>query len=132
MIAADAQDGRAALTTEPVVEAREVAGVPTEAVEGVATVDQDVALEDAELRRELSRFSARIESARLNGLRTLTRQVRGELTQSDASINKLHNCNLLVSMAEMGMERLGGASPYVGDSEASEDQGRWQVVGSGT
>jgi alkylation response protein AidB-like acyl-CoA dehydrogenase len=85
------------------------------------------ALEDAELRRNLSRFSARIEAARLNGLRTLTRQVRGEVTQSDASINKLHNCNLLVAMAEMGMELLGGASPYVGDTEASKDRGRWQV-----
>ena len=85
------------------------------------------AIEDAELRRSLSRFSATIEAARLNGLRTLTRQVRGELTQSDASINKLHNCNLLVAMAELGMELLGGASPYVGDTEASLYRGRWQV-----
>ena len=85
------------------------------------------ALGDAELRRSLTRFSARIEAASLNGLRTLTRQVRGELTESDASINKLHNCNLLVAMAELGMELLGGASPYTGDTAASRDRGRWQV-----
>ncbi len=53
--------------------------------------------------------------------------MRGEVTQSDASINKLHNCNLLVAMAEMGMELLGSASPYVGNTEASVDRGKWQV-----
>jgi len=85
------------------------------------------ALENARLRRKLAAFDARIEAARLNGLRSLTRQVRGENTQSDASINKLHNCNLLVEMAETGIELLGGASPYVGDSEASLYKGRWQI-----
>ncbi|MBW2696939.1 MAG: acyl-CoA dehydrogenase [Deltaproteobacteria bacterium] len=97
------------------------------ALAGRSRIAGKPAREDAELRRNLSRFSARIEAARLNGLRTLTRQVRGDLTQSDASINKLHNCNLLVAMAEMGMELLGGASPYVGDTEASLDRGRWQI-----
>jgi alkylation response protein AidB-like acyl-CoA dehydrogenase len=85
------------------------------------------ALEDDELRRKFSRFSARVEAVRLNGLRALTRQVRSDDSDSEASINKLHNCNLLVAMSELGMELLGGASPYVGDSEASEDRGRWQV-----
>ncbi len=94
---------------------------------GRSEIAGDPALQDAELRRKFSRFAARIEAARLNGLRTLTRQVRGEFTQSDASINKLHNCNLLVAMAEMGLELLGGASPYIGDTEASSDGGRWQV-----
>ena len=85
------------------------------------------ALENAELRRRLAAFDARIEAARLNGLRSLTRQVHGENTQSDSSINKLHNCNLLVEMAETGMELLGGASPYTGDTEASLYKGRWQI-----
>ena len=30
-------------------------------------------------------------------------------------------------MSETAMELLGGASPYIGDSEASVDGGRWQV-----
>ncbi len=85
------------------------------------------ALEDAEIRRRLSAFDARIEAARLNGLRTLTRQLRGQPTESDASINKLHTCNLLVAMAETALELLGGASPYVGDTEASVDRGHWQI-----
>lgn len=85
------------------------------------------ALENGELRRKLAAFDARIEAARLNGLRSLTRQVQGENTQSDASINKLHNCNLLVEMAETGLQLLGGASPYLGDTEASLYRGRWQI-----
>ncbi len=85
------------------------------------------ALENGELRRRLAAFDARIEAARLNGLRSLTQQVRGANTQSDASLNKLHNCDLLVAMAETGMELLGGASPYLGDTEASLYRGKWQI-----
>ena len=53
--------------------------------------------------------------------------VRAQDTHADASINKLHNCDLLVAMSETGLELLGGASPYLGKSEASVDRGRWQV-----
>jgi alkylation response protein AidB-like acyl-CoA dehydrogenase len=79
------------------------------------------------VRRRLSAFDARIEAARLNGLRSLTQQIRAEDHKSDASINKLHNCNLLTAMSEMGMELIGGASPYLGDTEASVYGGKWQV-----
>jgi len=34
---------------------------------------------------------------------------------------------LLVEMAETGMELLGGASPYLGDTDASLYRGKWQV-----
>ncbi len=85
------------------------------------------AIANGELRRRLSAFDARIEASRLNGLRSLTQQVKGSDRDSAASINKLHNCNLLVEMAETGMELLGGASPYVGDTEASAERGKWQV-----
>jgi alkylation response protein AidB-like acyl-CoA dehydrogenase len=85
------------------------------------------ALENGDLRRRFSAFDARIEAARLNGLRSLTQQVKGSDSDSVASINKLHNCNLLVEMAETGMELLGGASPYIGNTEASLERGKWQV-----
>jgi alkylation response protein AidB-like acyl-CoA dehydrogenase len=85
------------------------------------------ALSNGDLRRKLSAFDARIEAARLNGLRSLTQQVKGNDRDSAASINKLHNCNLLVEMAETGLALLGGASPYVGDTEASVARGKWQV-----
>jgi len=85
------------------------------------------ALSNGNLRRRLAAFDARIEAARLNGLRNLTQQVHKSNRDSDASINKLHNCNLLVDMSETGMELLGGASPYIGDTEASVYRGKWQI-----
>ncbi|MBW2292465.1 MAG: acyl-CoA dehydrogenase family protein [Deltaproteobacteria bacterium] len=85
------------------------------------------ALSNGDLRRRLAAFDARIEAARLNGLRNLTKQVQEHQSDSAASINKLHNCNLLVEMAETGMELLGGASPYLGDTDASLYRGKWQV-----
>ncbi len=85
------------------------------------------ALENDSLRRRLAAFDARIEASRLNGLRSLTRQLRENGADSEASINKLHNCDLLVAMAETGIELLGGASPYLGDSEASLYRGKWQI-----
>jgi len=85
------------------------------------------ALEDASVRRKLGSFEARIEAMRLNGIRALTSQLRGDLHQSQASINKLHNCDLLVEVSDLAMQLLGCSAPYVAGSEAAIDDGRWQV-----
>ena len=99
------------------------------------------ALEDGGVRRKLGSFEARIEAMRLNGMRALTSQLRGDLHQSQASINKLHNCDLLVEMSDLAMQLLGSSASYMGDSEASIDSGRWgagalawpaTVIGGGT
>ncbi len=99
------------------------------------------ALEDAQVRRKLGSFEARIEAMRLNGMRALTNQLRGDLHASQASINKLHNCDLLVEMSDLAMQLQGCAAPYIAGSEAAIDDGRWQigalswpatVVGGGT
>ena len=91
-----------------------------------STINGKNAFENAEMRRRLSAFDARIESARLNGLQALAKQVKGDASDSEASLNKLHNCHLLVEMSDTAMELLGDDSPYVGDTEASVDQGKWQ------
>jgi alkylation response protein AidB-like acyl-CoA dehydrogenase len=91
------------------------------------TINGRPALHNDEMRRRLSAFDARIEAARLNGLRALTKQISGDAGDSEASPNKLHNCHLLVNMADTAMELLGGASPYVGASDASVDGGKWQI-----
>ena len=41
--------------------------------------------------------------------------------------DKLHTGNLLVEMAEVGLHLLGGASPFLGHTEASLYKGRWQI-----
>ena len=99
------------------------------------------ALEQHDIRRQLGSFESRIEAMRLNGMRALTSQLRGDLHQSQASINKLHNCDLLVEMSELALQLLGTAAPYLGGSEVAIDSGRWSigalswpatVVGGGT
>jgi alkylation response protein AidB-like acyl-CoA dehydrogenase len=89
------------------------------------------ALESSELRIRLSRFDAQIEAARLNGLRALSKQVNNEAHDSEASLNKLHNCHLLVEMSNTAMELLAEASPYVGDCEANIGHGKWQIAALG-
>ena len=99
------------------------------------------ALEDVSVRGRLGSFETRIEAMRLNGLRALSQQLRGDLHPSEASINKLHNCDLLVEMSDLALELQGSAASYYGKSEAVLDQGRWQgaalswpatVIGGGT
>jgi len=98
---------------------------------GTSKIGGKPALENAGLRRRFAALDARIESVRLTGLRALTQQVRGEDTTSVASLGKLHNCNLLVEMQETAMELLGGASPYLGNTEANVGRGKWQVAALG-
>ncbi|MBW2280930.1 MAG: acyl-CoA dehydrogenase family protein [Deltaproteobacteria bacterium] len=98
-------------------------------------------LEDAGLRRRLARIETKIEAMRLNGMRFLTKQLKGDPLGSETSINKLHRAELEVEFGEVALELLGGASPYVKGSEAAVDGGRWQatalswpevVIGGGT
>jgi alkylation response protein AidB-like acyl-CoA dehydrogenase len=84
------------------------------------------ALEDASVRNKLGSFEARIEAMRLNGMRALTTQLRGDLHSSEASLNKLLNCDLLVEMGDLALELQGGAASYF-EGEAVIDEGRWQL-----
>ena len=98
-------------------------------------------LEDAGVRRRLARLETRVEAMRFNGLRFLTKQLKGDPLGSETSINKLHRAELEVEFGELALELEGGASPYVTGSEESVDGGRWQttalswpevVIGGGT
>jgi alkylation response protein AidB-like acyl-CoA dehydrogenase len=99
------------------------------------------ALEDTGVRRRIARFDARIEAMRLNGLRYLTKQLKGEKLSSETSVNKLHRATLEVEMGDFALDLLGGASGYFPRSEAAPDGGRWPfqslnwpevVIGGGT
>ncbi len=98
------------------------------------------AVEDAAIRRRIARAETRIESMRLNGLRFLTRQLKGERLGSETSINKLHRAELEIELGELALELEGSAGQYVSGDEAV-DGGRWQraalswpevVIGGGT
>ena len=77
---------------------------------------------------------------RLNGLRYLTKQIRGEPLSSETSVNKLHRAHLEVEMSDFAVELLG-ESGLVRDGDAAVDKGRWAraslswpnvVIGGGT
>jgi alkylation response protein AidB-like acyl-CoA dehydrogenase len=92
------------------------------------------------LRRRIVRAETRIESMRLNGMRFLTKQLRGEKLGSETSINKLHRAELEVELGEIAME-IVGSSAGIREGEGTPDGGRWQsfalswpevVIGGGT
>jgi alkylation response protein AidB-like acyl-CoA dehydrogenase len=82
-----------------------------------------------------------IESMRFNGLRALTRQLKGEAPSSETSINKLHRTSLEVEMGELGLSLQGNAGGLMRGADPVLDGGRWQhmalswpemVIGGGT
>ena len=98
------------------------------------------AAQDPRARRRLGEFEARIEAMKLNGLRYLTKQIRGEPLSSETSVNKLHRAHLEVEMSDFAVELLG-ESGLVRDGDAAVDKGRWAraslawpnvVIGGGT
>ena len=52
----------------------------------------------------------------------------GNLLPSEASINKLQNCDLLVEMSDLALELQGNSASYYAKDENSIDAGRWQQM----
>ncbi|MEE3330939.1 MAG: acyl-CoA dehydrogenase family protein [Myxococcota bacterium] len=99
------------------------------------------AIEDSAIRRRLVRAETKIETMRLNGMRALTKQLRGEPLGAETSINKLHRANLEVELGEVALEIEGGAASLVRGADAVPAGGKWQsyalswpevVIGGGT
>jgi alkylation response protein AidB-like acyl-CoA dehydrogenase len=99
------------------------------------------ASEDPRVRRRIAAADTRIEAMRLNGLRFLTKQLRGEPLSSETSINKLHRANLEIELGELALEIQGSAGPLGAEAKQAPDGGRWQrfalswaevVIGGGT
>lgn len=99
------------------------------------------ASEDASFRRRIARCDVLIEAMRLNGLRYLTKQLRGEPLGSETSVNKLHRATLEVEFGELALELEGTASVYARGANDAVEDGYWQhvslvwpetVIGGGT
>jgi alkylation response protein AidB-like acyl-CoA dehydrogenase len=106
-----------------------------------STKDGRPALDDVAVRRRLARLETKIEAMRHNGMRFLTRQLRGLPLGSETSINKLHRAALEIEFGEFALELQGPAAAYAPGSDAAVDGGRWQqtalswpevVIGGGT
>ncbi|MBT3428529.1 MAG: hypothetical protein HN432_18110 [Gammaproteobacteria bacterium] len=99
------------------------------------------AITDKKIRRTLGRFEAKIEAMRLNGLRYLTKQIKGEPLSSETSVNKLHRAELEVEMGDFAVEKLGEAGLQLRNQEDAVRTGYWAtdslnwptvVIGGGT
>jgi alkylation response protein AidB-like acyl-CoA dehydrogenase len=99
------------------------------------------AAKDPAIRRRIARADARIEAMRLNGMRFLTRQLKGEPLSSETSINKLHRANLEIELGELALEIQGSRGPLAQGSDLVPEDGKWQrfalswpevVIGGGT
>jgi hypothetical protein len=98
-----------------------------------------LASKDPGVRLRIARADARIEAMRLNGLRLLTQQLKGENAGAETSVNKLQRAALEVELGELALEIEGGAG--VLDKDAAPEKGKWQrmalswpevVIGGGT
>ena len=97
--------------------------------------------DDSAVRRRIGEFEAKIAAMKYNGLRYLTKQLRGERLSSETSVNKLHRASLEIEMDDFAVELTGLAGVQLPGSEEAVDGGRWArsslgwpsvVIGGGT
>ena len=96
--------------------------------------------DDPGIRRRIAHAETKVEAMRLNGMRFLTKQLKGEPLGSETSINTLHRADLEIGLGELALEILGSSSTLMGGEEA-EKGGAWAkfslnwpevVIGGGT
>ena len=96
--------------------------------------------DDPGIRRRIAEAETKVEAMRLNGMRFLTKQLKGEPLGSETSINKLHRADLEIGLGELALEILGSSATLMSGDEAS-DGGAWAkyslnwpevVIGGGT
>jgi alkylation response protein AidB-like acyl-CoA dehydrogenase len=99
------------------------------------------AAKDPRVRRRLAEFEAKIAAMKYNGLRYLTKQLKGEPLSSETSVNKLHRASLEIEMDDFAMELTGQAGLELKGGTDAVDGGKWAksamswpsvVIGGGT
>ena len=99
------------------------------------------ATEDPAVRRQLARFETKIAAMKYNGLRYLTKQIKGEPLSSETSVNKLHRASLEIEMDDFAVSLSGEAGLQLKGGENAVNGGSWSksalnwpnvVIGGGT
>ena len=99
------------------------------------------AAEDPNVRRTVAKFEVKIAAMKYNGLRYLTKQIKGEPLTSETSVNKLHRASLEIEMDDFAIELSGQAGLQLKGGEEAVDGGIWSkgalnwpnvVIGGGT
>ncbi len=99
------------------------------------------AIDDPGIRQRLARMEVQVEAMRLNGLRFLTRQLRGEPLGAETSINKLIRARVEIESGRLARDIEGTYGVLARKSPHAIDNGKWQrvmlgwppyVIGGGT
>jgi alkylation response protein AidB-like acyl-CoA dehydrogenase len=99
------------------------------------------ATDDPTVRRTIARFEMKIAAMKYNGLRYLTKQMKGEPLTSETSVNKLHRASLEIEMDDFAVELCGQAGLQLRGSDEAVNNGMWSksalnwpnvVIGGGT
>jgi alkylation response protein AidB-like acyl-CoA dehydrogenase len=99
------------------------------------------ASEDPKIRRTVAKFEIKISAMKYNGLRYLTKQIKGEPLTSETSVNKLHRASLEIEMDDFAIELSGQAGLQLRGGDEAVDNGSWSkgalnwpnvVIGGGT
>jgi alkylation response protein AidB-like acyl-CoA dehydrogenase len=99
------------------------------------------AIDDPGIRQRLGRMETQVEAMRLNGLRFLTRQLRGEPLGAETSINKLIRAKVEIESGRLARDIEGTYGVLAKKSPHAIDDGKWQrvmlgwppyVIGGGT
>src|ERR1700686_1791915 len=72
-----------------------------------AIVDGHLAAEDDEVRQQLAKFGIEVAAKKYNGLRSLTRRLKGQLPAPESSIGKLVSTELTQRMVKFSVRLLG-------------------------
>jgi alkylation response protein AidB-like acyl-CoA dehydrogenase len=87
--------------------------------------DGKPASKDPYVRQQLAQFAIEVEARRLNGLRSLTKRLKGAPPGPEGSIGKLCATELAQRMARFAVELAGLPALVEGDCPAALDHGRW-------
>ena len=99
------------------------------------------AAQDTAVRRQIAEFEVKIAAMKYNGLRYLTKQIKGEPLSSETSVNKLHRAALEIEMDDFAVALTGQAGLQLRGSSTAVDAGSWSrgalswpnvVIGGGT
>ncbi|MGH7897380.1 MAG: acyl-CoA dehydrogenase family protein [Candidatus Binatia bacterium] len=83
------------------------------------------ASQDGYVRQRLAEFAIEVQARKLNGLRSLTKRLRGEPPGPEGSVGKLAATELLQRMAKFALELAGPQALIEGNSPLALDGGRW-------
>ena len=77
-------------------------------------------------------FQARISAMRLNGMRYLTQQLRGEHASTETSVNKIVRGELEIEMSDFALGLLGAEAQYKGELQDLSLSFHGTVIGGGS